>query len=211
MAHKPFFPDPIFAWSFFGIIAVLTAIAAYIDTRKAIIPKWLTIGTLIVGFVVNIVRSALMASQNKPLWLFESGSVGLGILDGFLFSLIGGVFAFALLTGIWCLGLCGGGDVKVFLALGAWFGIVGFIYLYLMSVAVLWIWVVLAMVTRGATVKQIKKANPSVAKKKSGRELPDQVAPPKLRFTYSFPIAVATVVLMLLLHRGDLGLPPWNL
>src|SRR5713226_839304 len=122
MAHKPFFPDPIFAWSVFGIIAVLTAIAAYIDTRKAIIPKWLTIGTLVVGFVVNMVRSAVMASQNKELWLLDSGSVGLGILDGFLFSLCGFVFAFGLLFGIWTLGLCGGGDVKLFAALGSWFG-----------------------------------------------------------------------------------------
>jgi hypothetical protein len=44
--------------------------------------------------------------------------------------------------------------------------------------------------------------------KKVDRET--QVKSP-LRITYSFPIAVATVFLMLLLHRIDLNLPPWNL
>lgn len=210
MADKPFFPDPVFAWSFFVAIAVLTAIAAYIDTRKAIVPKWLTIGMLIAGFPVNMVRAALLASQNKPLWLLDTGSVGLGVLDGFLFSLCGFVLAFGLFVGMWMLGLCGGGDVKLFAALGAWFGLLGILYLFLLSVAALWCWVFAVLVSRGGSLKKMRKAN-IVNTKKGKKTDAEKVADKPLRVTYSTPIAVAAIILMLLLFRPDLGLPPWNL
>lgn len=210
MATKPFFPDPAFAWAFFGVIAVLTALAAFVDTRKAIIPKWLTIGTLALGFVVNMTRAGLMASQGKPLWVLDTGSVGLGILDGFLFSLAGFAFAFILFFGMWSMRVCGGGDVKLFAALGAWFGIVSIIYLFLLSIAALYLWVIATMIRSGAGMKKMGKANPTEKKGKKNAE-PERLVKSPLRVTYSLPIAVATVALMLLLHRADLNLPPWNL
>jgi prepilin peptidase CpaA len=212
MANQPFFPDPGFAWAFFGVIALLTAIAAWIDTRRAIIPKWLTIGMLAAGFVVNMTRAAVMGSQGKPLWVLDSGSIGLGILDGFLFSLAGFAFAFALLFGMWSLKLCGGGDVKLFAALGAWFGLPQVVYLFLLSLGALYLWVIGTMIHRGVNLKKIRKMNQVEPAKTKGKKVDreTQVKSP-LRITYSFPIAVATVFLMLLLHRIDLNLPPWNL
>src|SRR5438270_8400 len=45
-----------------------------------------------------------------------------GALDGLLFALAGFGLGFALFFVLWVLGACGGGDVKLFAALGAWVG-----------------------------------------------------------------------------------------
>ena len=44
------------------------------------------------------------------------------MLDGLLFTLAGVAVAFAIMFGMWVLGVCGGGDVKLYAAVGAWVG-----------------------------------------------------------------------------------------
>ncbi len=46
----------------------------------------------------------------------------MGALDGFLFALVGSLVGFAFFAILFALGTCGGGDVKLFTAIGAWLG-----------------------------------------------------------------------------------------
>jgi Flp pilus assembly protein protease CpaA len=119
----PFFPDPVFAWAFFLVLAAITAVAAYIDLRTLTIPKPLVAVLLAAGVLFNIVRSAWLGAVGKGnvLW-FGAHGVWLGVLDGFVSALVGFLFAFVLFFVMFALGTCKGGDVKLFAALGTWGG-----------------------------------------------------------------------------------------
>jgi prepilin peptidase CpaA len=76
------------------------AVAAVIDARYRRIPNWLTFGLLIAG----LVRAAMLGSQ-----IF--GHAMLGMLVGAAIPLI-----------LYIISAVGGGDVKLFAAIGAWVG-----------------------------------------------------------------------------------------
>src|SRR4051812_48412648 len=104
------FPSPWFAWSFLSVLLALLSVAAYQDVKRMVIPKWVTLPMLALGFVMNVVRGA---------WVEGSGG---GAGEGFLFALAGFGTGLGLFLSMWMLGTCGGGDVKLFAALGAWAG-----------------------------------------------------------------------------------------
>src|SRR5205807_6900 len=146
-----FFPDPVFGWLFCLTLFSLTCVAAWTDTRRAIIPNRLTLLILGLGLVANVARCGWLGAENRPLWLLESGSVWLGILDGLLFGLIGFAVAFAAMFVIWIFGACGGGDVKLLGAIGAWVGIYVFPFIWLASVGVLFVWMAARILSGGLT------------------------------------------------------------
>jgi prepilin peptidase CpaA len=132
----PFFPDSVFAWTFYGVLLGITAVAAYIDLRKLVIPKPLTLTTLVLGVVFSVVRLAWLGSNGKiaTVLLMPVQGMWTGALAGLWYAIVGFFFAFALFFVMWILGTCGGGDVKLFAALGTWGGVELTLFLLLFTV-----------------------------------------------------------------------------
>ncbi len=118
-----FFPNLSFGWTFYGVLIAFLVIAAYIDARRMIIPKWVSLSILTLGVIFNLARGAWLGDQGIKVWLFEPNGLWLGAVDGFLFALVGFLAGFAIFFVMWILGVCGGGDLKLFAALSAWVGV----------------------------------------------------------------------------------------
>jgi prepilin peptidase CpaA len=202
---RPFFADPYFGWTFYAVLIAVAALAAYLDLRKAVVPKWLTLGALGLGFLFNITRGVLLGQSEAPLWLFSSSGPWLGGLDGFLFALIGFLSGFGIFFVMWILGTCGGGDVKLMAAVGSWIGPFLIPFVMLASIAVLVVLVigkVLVGSFRARAVLGRLKSLPTVADVRSG----NQKGRRPLRLTYSLPVAVATAAVLLWFFRVELQL-----
>jgi prepilin peptidase CpaA len=196
------FPNPGFGWAFYlGLVSFL-AVASYFDLRYLTIPKALTVAACLAGLVMNLVRG---------LWLgIENDSLISGILvDGLLFPLAGFVTGFGIFFGLWILGLCGGGDVKLFAAVATWLGWYYCFWLWIGSIlaVVLFAWGRLLFHTLMAGVASSRKsfsaqANPDGQKK-------DSSTPGKSRkrlVPYSLPLAIAAAILLLWFLRAELQL-----
>lgn len=200
---KPFFPDPVFAWLFVLGLIGLTSVAAWVDTRKAIVPNRLTVATLLAGLAANLIRGAWNVQVGHPSWVLPADGLFFGGLDGLLFALAGFAFGFALLFVFWVLGLCGGGDVKLFAAAGGWLGWQWFFMMWLVSLGVLFVWTAGRILFGGlaaGAVRSRMKALPRAAQD------PTTKRARRTRMTYSLPIAVATAVTLLWVFRFELQL-----
>ncbi len=89
------------------LAVLVTAVAAVIDLRKGVIPNWLTFGT----FFAGILASAVLAGLRTASPLAVAYAIG-GAIAG---SVACAVLPFLLWRG----GVMGGGDVKLFIGLGA--------------------------------------------------------------------------------------------
>ncbi len=199
----PFFSGEAIGWAFCGLLWIFTGAAAVKDTLTAKIPnKWVVPGALL-GLIANLARGALLAKASLPLWMLPTGEIGYGILDGLLFSLIGFLFAFAGMFLFWILGLCGGGDVKLYAAVGAWLGWKYVAYVWIISVVLLWLWLIVRVLARGLQPGKvrasIRASKGEAAKGKNG-----------IRLTYSLPIFLASIAVCLTYFAVELGLkePP---
>ena len=199
MSTPDFFPNTPFAWVFCGAVIALTLVAAVIDTRTAKIPNRLNLVILFAGVAFTLVRSVWPGAVEHPLFVFNTGAAWLGGLDGTLGFLLafGGFFAF------WIFGLAGGGDVKLMAALGAWFGPVGFVYLWVASIVGLLFWSGFVIVFSKVTGKKTLSAKQQPQLKKAGKPVPRKRG---LQVTYSVPVALATLFVCLWGYRFDLQL-----
>ena len=199
--NEYFFPNTPFAWLFCVTLWVFLIIAAYTDTKSSRIPNRLVVGCAIFGLLFSLIRSGWDAAQQQKLWIFDTGSIPLGIMDGMAFSLVGFLLAFFGLFVFWIMGLCGGGDVKLFAAVGIWLGwkYVGFVWMA--SFILLWIWMIVAVLMRGLS--------PSAVRKSMQGSKPDG-GPRKRKFrvTYSLPIAVAAIGVCFTKFHKELGFQP---
>jgi Flp pilus assembly protein protease CpaA len=186
MPSATFFPDVVFAWTFYLTLAAVTLIAAYIDWRKLIVPKPLVLVTLVSGLAANAWRGALLAQQGKAVAYLDPGGVAWGAIDGVLFSLAGFAVGFSLFFILWLLGTCGGGDVKWFAALGAWLGPLWTIYLLIGT----WFVVMFGFVLLGWLVHVVRH----------GRR------PRRQQVAYSFPVALTMIALLAWFCRVELEL-----
>lgn len=196
-----FFPNLWFGWAFcLGLVGIL-AIASYFDLKYLTIPKHLCIVACLMGLAVNLVRG---------LWIgIESDSVLYGLfVQGFLFSLAGFATGFGIFFGLWILGLCGGGDVKLFAAVATWLGAEYSFYLWVASIfaVVLFAWGRLMFHTLFAGASSARKSF-------SAKANPDGQAssstPGKSRrrlVPFSLPLAIAAAVLLLWFFRAELRL-----
>src|SRR5262249_23052 len=147
-------------------LVTILSVATYFDLRYLKIPKPLSLICLALGLAANLVRAGWIGAEQDSL-------LG-GLLDGFLFSLYGFALGFGIFVGMWFLGLCGGGDVKIFAAVGAW---IGFSFTFWLWVGSLTTLIVLAgvrymlhVVARGASsARQAYSAN---ANKEKGKDSP---------------------------------------
>jgi prepilin peptidase CpaA len=200
----PFFPDFYFAWTFYVVLVGLCLIGAFVDLRKAKLPKSLTLTALVLGFVFNIIRGAWLGAEGSPLVLrwFElpTGSAAMGALYGFLYSLIGFLLTTVLFVVLYALKTCGGGDVKLFAALGAWVGLVYVVYIMLASVLVMVAMLIVRLLTGGLKPMAVQK------RLKESQVIQGGPGKGKWRMTYAFPVAVGTALLLLWFYRFDLHL-----
>ncbi len=206
----PFFPNLAFAWSFFAIITLLLLVAAFVDFRSMRIPHWITVTLLILGVLLNVARGAWMGQQSLQVWLIEPNGLLLGALDGLLFSLVGCVCSFAFFFALWLLGACGGGDAKLFAAIGAWVGVRCSLWVLLGSVTFVILLSILAIVW-GILSGNPRKVLQSISGKGmrealQNKQTPEKVAPTSRLMTFSLPLFLATTLVLLWFFRFDLQL-----
>jgi len=207
-----FFPNAAFAWVFCLTLILLTGVAAWTDTRKAIVPNRLSILILVLGLLANAIRGGWLAAEHHHVWwLFEEGTPPwAGVIAGLLFALVGFLLAFAVMFGLWIFGLCGGGDVKLVSALAAWTGFWYCTLILFASVVTLLVWMVGQLVVGGLTAKRLRKTMNRLAKPKRDPVTGGPLVPKggKMRTTFSLPVAVATAAVLLFIFRVELQLVP---
>jgi prepilin signal peptidase PulO-like enzyme (type II secretory pathway) len=177
-------------------------VASYFDLRYLTIPKQLCVIACGLGLAANLARG---------LWLgIETDQVTYGLLvEGLLFSLLGFATGFVIFFALWILGLCGGGDVKLFTAVATWLGMRYTFWLWIASIlaVVIFAWTRLLLHTLIAGVSSSRrsfsaKANPDNNDAKGA-------APGKSRrrlVPFSLPLAIAAVVVLLWFFRAELHL-----
>ena len=150
----PFFPDPLFGWFFLAVLFALLAVAAWKDYQSMTVPKWLTVPALGLWDPCSMSARGVMFRQMRPslpAWALGDQGPAVGGLDGLLFALAGFLVAFALFFLLWILGACGGGDVKLFAALGAWIGPGLTISVLIVTIGVVFCFLLGRMVTQLST------------------------------------------------------------
>jgi Flp pilus assembly protein protease CpaA len=209
MTKLDFFPDLAFGWTFYAVLVSFLAVASVVDFRSLRIPKALTISCLIAGVVFNLGRGTWLGLQDKAVWSLSSGPV-LGALDGLLFSLAGFATAFAIFFCLWFLKVAGGGDVKLFAAVGAWVGPWYIVMLMVGSVFMV-VLITLGMILTSMATSGFAQTHKSFSSQGSQRAIESGRRAKKRGPTFSFPLAFATAVIMLLVLSRDLGLAGlWN-
>jgi Flp pilus assembly protein protease CpaA len=189
---NPFFPTTIFAWTFTSVLVSLLVPAVHIDSRRLVIPKWISLTILGVGLAFNLARGAWLGALGLPVWCFGPNGTVVGAVDGLLFSLAGFFAGFGIFFVLWGLGTCGGGDVKLFAALSAWVG------------PGLALWVLAASAVMVAAIVSIRLVERLIAGPKVVAEGPSKA---KSRVvTYALPITIATAVVLVWTFWGELGL-----
>jgi prepilin peptidase CpaA len=94
--------------SFLLAAVVVSAIAALYDVRTGQMPSWLTLGSLFVAPFAHAARAALAPGGNGEAALTEAG-----------FSVVGAIACAIVPLVLYRQNALGGGDVKLFAALGA--------------------------------------------------------------------------------------------
>lgn len=186
-----FFPNPEAAWAFLGLLLMALALASALDLRHYVIPKSISLTLLGVGLAVNLVRGFWLGSQGHEVWKLGEAGPAVGALDGLLFALAGAALGFGLFTAMWLLGVCGGGDVKLFTGLGAWIGP----YLAILVLAASVPMVLLLSLVQVAASRLAFQAGPIAAGPGRRRVL-----------SFSLPLTLAVALVLLWIFRVELGL-----
>jgi Flp pilus assembly protein protease CpaA len=190
---SPFFPSPAFGWAFLSALGAILVAACYFDLRHLTIPNKLTVPALLAGFSANTIRGA---------WLgLENGSVWAGAVDGIWFALLGFLLGFVLFFVFWQMGICGGGDLKLFAAVASWLGWRCSFWVWLAS------FTLLAMILTTRSVIRYIYPNPQL----DGANQTDLAsAPPGKKrrglLPYALPLTLSAVVVTLWFFRGELRL-----
>jgi prepilin peptidase CpaA len=200
--YKPFFPTLQFAWGFLILLLASLAVASFVDQKHRVIPKWITVSLFVAGLLISIVRGAYLGYQAHDLWMLSGNNVWLGALDGFLFAVVGAAAGFGVMFVFWILGTCGGGDVKLFTALGAWLGPLYSFYVLLGSLISLFFIFALKAVTGAMTMRTFRQAQNWRRQRAMGKT----EKAPASRISYSLPVAIATLAVLVWVFRTELHL-----
>ena len=195
--RPPFFPDPFVGWSFFLVLMGFALVAAWWDFRTRAIPKWIPVSLLVIGVVFQMVRGGWLGAIGAEVWVLGAEGSVVGVFDGLLFAAAGFALGFAVFFAMWILRICGGGDVKLFAAIGAWIGPAWALWVLMGSTVVLIVqsvgWMMATALIRGpaAATRHTKAASTPATQR---------------GMTYSLPLAVALALMMLWFWRFDLRL-----
>ena len=187
----------VFSWFYYILLIGLVLAACYNDVRSMTIPKWVTLPTFGLGIILNVVRNVwfvtgevlprnyiaaqLAVFADHPLsklwwcadYFWAKPSMTVAALYGLLFALAGFAVGFGLFLVMYILGTCGGGDVKLFGAIGACVGPVLVIYLLIGTIVFVIFFKVLqvirtALARKGHEVKRQRRSPNQVRKEKTG-------------------------------------------
>lgn len=203
--HAPFFPHLAFGWSYLAILLALLTSASYLDARTMRVPKRLTLTALALGLVFNVARGAWMGSLGREVWVLGAAGPWAGLLDGMLFAMAGAAAGFALFFIMWLLGACGGGDVKLFAAIGAWIGPMLAVEVLIVTLPVIVAFVVVRFVIALVTGDR-RSVRRMMGQNKPAPPAPGKKGPRLLAF--SLPVTVATLLVVCWSFRVDLHLLP---
>ena len=123
------FTRPAVGIEFVLVLAVL--MATFTDLRSRRIPNWLTVSTLLLGFVLN----ALIAYPSP--------------MDGVWLAAKGFALAFGLNVVMYMLHMTGAGDVKLLAAIGAMVGCSDFVGIFLLTAMLGGVLAVALMLVKG--------------------------------------------------------------
>jgi Flp pilus assembly protein protease CpaA len=196
--YAPFFPGPLFGWAFLAVLLAVLAVASYTDLLRLVVPKFVTLTGLALGIVFNAVRGAWLGADGLPTWCLGEGGAFVGLLDGLLFALAGFAAGFGMFFLMWVLGVCGGGDVKLFAALGAWVGPYLAVCVLAMTLVIIVMVVFVRLAGQLLTGRGIRI---------SKMHAPARRGKPQARrrvLGFSLPLAIATALVLLWVFRVDL-------
>jgi Flp pilus assembly protein protease CpaA len=198
-----FFPNVAFAWTFIATLLAFLGIASYLDLKTTTIPKSVTVTAVPVALVFNIVRFIWAANNGAVAAgaLIASTGTGAAILNGFLFTVLGLLFGFGLFTALWVLGVCGGGDVKLFAAVGAWIGWKFAWWVFVVTLVVVGALILFQGFRLAITGKWSKMRKP-------GKKVYESKKPMQRLITFALPLTVATAIYLGLKFQHELGLVP---
>ena len=192
------------------VLILVLSVSSGLDYQLLRIPKWLTISLLFLGLVANVVRGVLLSQIGQQVWLVNSPSRVVGALDGLAFSLCGAIVGFLIFFVFWRIRICGGGDVKLITAVGAWIGPEIILYIIALSMAFILLWVLLLLVIRFLPNRSETRNQPSSPLQESKRpQSPASRAAPfkpvrGRQISYSTSVALATLLMMLMLWQRQL-------
>ena len=202
--HITFFPEPAFGWAYLGALLAILVAASCLDLRWMVVPKWLTVPALGLGVLFNVVRGIWLGALDQPTWVLGDGGPIVGALDGLLFAAAGFVVGFGLFFLMWILGVCGGGDVKMFAALGAWLGPVLAVSVLAVTIVIVCVIVFfrVAAAMFGGNWKLLHQ-RPGQTQR---RPRPGQAGrqPRRRALGFSLPLAIATAVVLPYIFRVEL-------
>lgn len=193
-----FFPGPAFGWVFVGTLSALLATATVTDLHLMKIPKWISLSALALGLIFNVCRLAWLAAIGSPTWWIRTSNPWLGGIDGLLFSLAGFLLGFAVFTVIWVLGVCGGGDVKLFAAIGAWVGPTNTIMVLFVTVCILSFYMI------GRLGLRLLQGDTRVLRLEAG----GINSADRPLMTHALTMTIATLLVLTWSLRHELGLSP---
>ena len=123
-----------FVWFFVCSMMAILFVASWSDLTTGIIPKKLTVGLALLGLIANLIRGFLVGMETAPEATPVTHAM-LGLGWGFCGLLVG----FGIFFILWILGVCGGGDVKLVAAVGAWLGPINVVHaiIYAMPAVIL--------------------------------------------------------------------------
>jgi Flp pilus assembly protein protease CpaA len=192
-----FFPNLGFAWIYLGMLFTLLVIASGTDLRQYVIPKWISLAALALGVIGNIVRGAWLGGEGRPVWMLSDNGAFVGALDGLLFAGAGFLVGFALFFLMWILGVCGGGDVKLFAALGACVGAYNAILVLIVTLPLIFLFGMVQMMITIAQGNWGKiRASATAIAGKTG------VKPKRRVLGFSLPLTIATALVVLWVFRN---------
>jgi prepilin peptidase CpaA len=198
-----FFPSFEFACAFLGLLFGLLILASGFDLRRYLIPKQLTVTALALGVAANLARGIWLGVQGKPVWILGDNGVFLATLDALLFVAAGFLVAFILFFLMWILGACGGGDVKLFTAIGAWVGAYYAILILAMTIPV-----ILCMTLGQLAFTLARNAKAVPAAPGAGSTSDASPKAPRRLLGFSLPLTIAAVAVLLWVFRVELHLAP---
>jgi Flp pilus assembly protein protease CpaA len=192
---QAFFPTIPFAVVFLGALMTGLVVASWFDLKTLKVPKRVTLSLAGLGLFMNVVRGGWLAVYGLNGWAFDSTSWFGGGVDGLIFGGSGLIVGFAVFFLLWLFNICGGGDVKLAAAVGAWMGpqyFFGVVALALPIVMILTVIRVGIVVIRG----RLREGALTLGKRKLQWRL----------LSYSLPMTIAVAGLIVIGFRYQLGL-----